>query len=473
MSERMAWSRRDFLRQAGGAVGATALAGGVGALVEACGQSGSSPDQSSKVSVPGPSDASGTLRVWGFNGTDPLNVTAKSRFDAFRARFRNVSVQLTPGGVDRQRFLSAVAAGSPPDLLYVSRPDITSYAARGALLDLGPYVRAARMDTQQYRHTAVREVTVSGRLYGVPELANVVVAYVNNRAVREAGLSPSNVDLSDWEKMADLNRRLTRTAGGQLQRVGYDPRLPELAPLWAAANGGAILSGDGKKAVMDSKQTVEAVRYGVGLRQAIGGQQVYQAFAQAWDTFGARNPIVSDQVGVVLLEQSLLTSLGRVSPDADFTVLPFVAHRNGRQRVTFMSGNGWAIPKGATSPGLAMAMAKFITDPDTWVLSARANVATFGPPRVYAGTCTGNRLADERIFKDVYRPSGKQAFDEAVRIVLDIKEHAVTLPGSRAAGDVTDAMTEGVNAALLGRQDTAAAMKAANQRARQALSRAG
>lgn len=463
-------SRRDFLVRTGGALGAASLAGGLGTLLDACGQSGAPSGQQASVSVPGPADARGGLKVWGFSGTDPLNVTAKSRYDAFRAKFPNVSVELTPGGVDRQKFLSAAAAGSPPDLLYVGRPDITSYATRGALLDLGPYVSAARLDTGQYRKTALAEVTVGGRLYGIPEFTNVVVAYVNNRALREAGLTASDIDLSDWERMADVNRKLTKAAGGQLQRAGYDPKLPEFTPLWAAADGGAILSPDGKRAVMDSKQTVEAVRYGVGLRQAMGGQQSYLAFSQAWDTFGARNQIVMDQVGVILFEQFFMTSLGKVTPDADFTVLPFVGHRSGRQHVTFMSGNGWAVPKGASNPGVAMAMARFLTEPDTWVLSARANVATFTPPRVYAGTYTGNKVADERIFKEVYQPSGRRSFDDGVKVVLDVQDHAVTLPPSPAGKEVTDAMTDGVNAALLGRQDVDGAMKAANQRAQQALS---
>jgi multiple sugar transport system substrate-binding protein len=283
------------------------------------------------VNVPSVSDARGTLKVWGFSGADPLNVSAKSRFDAFKAKFPNVSVELTPGGVDRQKFVSAAAAGGSPDLLYVGRPEIVFYATRNSLLALDPYVRAAKLDMSQFRKTAVTEVTVGGKLYGVPEFANVVVAYVNNRALREAGVTLSEIDFSDWERMANVNRKLTK-ASGQLQRVGYDPRLPEFTPLWAAANGGAILTRDGTKAVMDSRQTVDAVKYGISLRQAAGGEQAYAAFAQAWDPFSAKNMIVQDQVGIVLFEQVFLTSMGKLTPDADFTVIPFLTHDHVHER---------------------------------------------------------------------------------------------------------------------------------------------
>src|SRR5712664_3793901 len=135
-------SRRDFLRQTGGVLG-VAAGGRLLALLEACGQSPRTPPRRPSVSVPSPPDARGTLKVWGFNGTDPLNVTAKSRFDAFKSSFPNVSVELTPGAVDPQRFISAAATGSPPDLLYVGRPEITSYATRSALQVLDPYVEGA------------------------------------------------------------------------------------------------------------------------------------------------------------------------------------------------------------------------------------------------------------------------------------------------------------------------------------------
>jgi multiple sugar transport system substrate-binding protein len=124
---------------------------------------------------------------------------------------------------------------------------------------------------------------------------------------------------------------------------------------------------------------------------------------------------------------------------------------------------------GCKEPGLAMAMARFMTDPDTWTLSARANAGAFAPPGVYAGTYTGNRIADRRIMTEVYKPTGKKSFDEAVRVILEVADHAVTLPPSNAGKQVMEAMTRGVNAALLGPQDPESAMKSAAREAQLAL----
>jgi multiple sugar transport system substrate-binding protein len=46
----------------------------------------------------------------------------------------------------------------------------------------------------QYRPAAVKQVTVDGKVYGIPEFYSVRVLMINNKAVKEAGLSPSDVD---------------------------------------------------------------------------------------------------------------------------------------------------------------------------------------------------------------------------------------------------------------------------------------
>jgi multiple sugar transport system substrate-binding protein len=73
-----------------------------------------------------------------------------------------VQVKVTEGGFDEQQFLSAVASGAPPDLVYVDREIIGTYAARGAIQPLDECVSAAQIDMGQYRPAAVQQVTVNG-----------------------------------------------------------------------------------------------------------------------------------------------------------------------------------------------------------------------------------------------------------------------------------------------------------------------
>jgi multiple sugar transport system substrate-binding protein len=76
---------------------------------------------------------SGTLSTFGFSLQDEI---ATTRVDTFKKAYPQVQVKVTEGGFDEQQFLSAVASGAPPDLVYVDREIIGTYAARGAIQPL-------------------------------------------------------------------------------------------------------------------------------------------------------------------------------------------------------------------------------------------------------------------------------------------------------------------------------------------------
>jgi ABC-type glycerol-3-phosphate transport system substrate-binding protein len=73
-------------------------------------------------------EISGTLSTFGFSLPDEI---ATTRVDTFKKAYPKVQVKITEGGFDEQQFLSAVASGNPPDLVYLDREIIGTYAARG------------------------------------------------------------------------------------------------------------------------------------------------------------------------------------------------------------------------------------------------------------------------------------------------------------------------------------------------------
>src|SRR5690242_4784672 len=76
---------------------------------------------------------SGTLNVMGFSGEDEV---AQSRIAAYKAAYPGVTVKNNKGDFDAQQFLTAVSSGNPPDLVYMARNLIGTYAAKGAVQPL-------------------------------------------------------------------------------------------------------------------------------------------------------------------------------------------------------------------------------------------------------------------------------------------------------------------------------------------------
>jgi multiple sugar transport system substrate-binding protein len=432
-----------------------------------CGGVGGGDDEQPQAGGSG-GTVSGTLSTFGFSLQDEI---ATVRVDTFKKANPQVQVKVTEGGFDEQQFLSAVASGSPPDLVYVDREIIGTYAARGAIQPLDDCVSSAQIDMGQYRPAAVQQVTVDGKVYGIPEFYSVRVMMINNKAVRDAGLSPADLDTSDWSKLAGLARQLTRTSGGKLQRIGFDPKIPEFLPMWVRANGGALLSDDGRTAQLNDPKVVEALTTTAAIVQANGGWNRLKGLRDSFDFFGAKNQFARDQLGAFPMEDWYLNVLAESSPQVDISVTPF-KDRQGNP-LTFATGSAWAIPKGAKNPDAACRFAKTMTEASTWVAAARARAEARAKENLpYTGTYSGNKVADEQIFGEVYKPSGEAKFDEAVQAVLQVQDVAFATPPSPAAAEFQKAWQDAVNRVLTGELEPAAALERAQGEAQAALDKA-
>jgi multiple sugar transport system substrate-binding protein len=409
--------------------------------------------------------ASGALSTMGFGLGDEI---AKTRVDTFKHAYPDVQLTVTEGDFDEQQFLSAVASGSPPDLVYMTRDIIGTYAARGAIQPLTECVSKAGIDMSNFRDSAVQQVTLDGSVYAIPEFFDTRVLIVNNKAVAAAGLTPDQVSTADWDALADVNRKLTDASGGKLSRIGFDPKLPEFLPLWAKANGADLLSADGRTAQLDDPKVVEALTYALGLIKDEGGWPTMKAFRDTWDFFGAKNQFAQDQLGAFPIEEWYISTLASNSPDVDITVKPF-QDRQGNP-MTFSGGNAWAMPTGAKNPDAACAFMATMTATPTWIAAANARAdARAAANKPFTGVFTANKAADEQIFSTIVKPTGTSAFDEGTKTVLDVQDKSFVIPTSRAGAEFQKAWMDAVNRALNGQQSPEDALKQAQQDAQSAL----
>ncbi|MCE7000257.1 extracellular solute-binding protein [Saccharothrix sp. S26] len=410
------------------------------------------------------SDDSGALVTMGFGLPDEH---ATARVAVFRAANPGVDLRISEGAFDEQQFLSAVAAGDPPDLVYAERRKLGGYAARGAVQSLDACVREHGVDLGRFREAALRQVTYEGRVYGLPEFSSVRLMIVNNPVVRAAGLDPAALSTSDWAGMGALADRLKKVDDGRVERIGFDPKVPEFLPLWAKANGAELIGPDAR---LDDPRVVEAVRHTTDLVARQGGWASFKASRDTFDQFGANNQYVTGQLAAMPMDSWYINTLATNSPDADVTIMPFT-DREGRV-LTESGGQAWAIPKGARHPDLACRFLVTMTDTQTWVTAATARRdALTKAGRPYGGTFTADRVADERIFREVFDPKGNPILERGVPVVLSLQDEAFALPPSPAASELVRAWEGAVNRVLVGQQSPREAMAQAQREAERALKR--
>ncbi|TDC36100.1 extracellular solute-binding protein [Micromonospora sp. 15K316] len=442
-------------------LGAAALAGVLALAAGGCGGVGGGDDA-------GGTATSGTLSTMGFGLSDEI---ATSRVDAFKRDHPDVDLKITEGAFDEQQFLSAVASGNPPDLVYMDRKLIGTYATRGSIQPLTDCLDEQGIDMGQYRQAARDQVTLDGTVYGIPEFSQVRVLYLNEGLLKQAGMTADEVNLADWSGLPRLNAKLAKVPGGKLTRIGIDPKIPEFLPMWAKANGADLISPDGRTAKLDDPKVVEALSTGLKLIQDQGGFGRFKSFRDTFDFFGAQNPLTKNQIVAWPMEEWFLNQAAKNSPKAELAVKPFV-DRQGKP-LTMSSGQAWVITKGAKNPDAACAFVKQMTATDTWFAAAKARAdARKAAGQPFTGVWTGNLAADRKIFDELYRPTGNKRFDDAVETVRKVQDIAFAMPASPAGAEFDKAWYDAVNRVLAGQAQPAEALARAQQEATAALDKA-
>jgi multiple sugar transport system substrate-binding protein len=438
------------------------LAGAV--LLAGCAK-GTGDQSGASASYSPDSQLSGQLTVMGFGATDEIATTRLDR--AKDALGKDVKVKLIEGDLDIQQFLSSIASGKPPEIIYADRNQIGSFASRGAIIPLTDCIKGEGIDTSAFRESGLDQVTFADEVYGIPEFNVVQIIQANADLLRQEGLTTEDVNGSDWDAVTAANKKLTRTEDGKLKVIGFDSKLPEFLPLWAKANGADLISDDGRTAQLDDPAVVQALEFAVGIYDDQGGFSKVKAYRDSADFFGEGNQFASGTLGAMPMEQWYVNVLNDVSPDAPMA-FDTVRDLNG-QPLAWASGSAWAIPRGSDNPEAACRFAKAMTETDSWVAAAEERIRLRKKDGgMFTGVLTGNRVADEKI-RAMVQPSGDQKWDDAVAATYEANDHAFSMPANPAGEEFESAWQDAVNRVLNGQQEPAEAMAQAQEEAQQAL----
>jgi multiple sugar transport system substrate-binding protein len=433
-----------------------------------------------------PPSLSGTLQIGAKYGCKPAPCTpsgegvadeiAYTRYNVFAKQYPDLTLNFTEKDFDAQTFLTAVAAHNPPDVVRMDRGIIGTYVAEGALDPIDECISKFGIDMSQYRKPAVDSLTVDGKVYGVPEFYDSRIILVNESVLQDAGLTDADIDTSNWDKLAETNKKLLKTDNGKVTRIGFDPKLPEFLPLWAKANGASIISDDGKTAQLNDPKVVEALQYAVSLITAHGTGPDFFDFRGngpgGVDFFGPNNQFKADTLGAMPMEEWYLNVLANNTPDEKVGFVPF-KDRQGND-ISFSGGSAWVIPAEAKNKDAACEFMRVITLPETWYAAAKVRAdKRKADGEAFTGVYTANTVADQKIFSDLVTKETAGAYYDGVQLVLQTADVAFSLPPNPAAEEFQTIWQNAVNDVINKGTDPNQALTQANQDAQDAIDSAG
>jgi multiple sugar transport system substrate-binding protein len=433
-------------------------------VLAACGSSGGS--NSGNVSFT--KNPSGTLKAWGFNSPDEV---ATSRLDYAKKQLSKVKIKMDETSFDAQKFTTRVASGNVPDVVQMDADMVATYAAQKLIIPLDKCFSTHGVDPKTAYYPSVDgDITYQGHIWAVPQFYQPPAIILNKRVMQEAGVTPAQINTSKPSELVAAAKKMYKSSGGKPTRIGFDPVASGYPALWILAYGGQLIDSNGKP-TLDDPANVKGLQVLKQITDAQGGYAKLKSFTDTFDTFGAKNQYVKDQVGAQVNAQWYVNVLTPYVKKVDIAAVPF--YNSQGQPFTVSSGTAFVIPAGAKNKDAACAWAIDLTGLPAWKAAGAARASTIAktPGAMNTGLFTGSPAADKDIRSTYVKPSGNSGFDQTIDTYYQIVGAGKSFGASPAGQQINTELQNVIASVLLGQKQPMAALKDAQKSALQAYNK--
>lgn len=428
-------TRRQALRQAAG--------GGIGIVVAgvltACAQQASATSSATTARSPGKVPLK--LTVWG--GTNITGLKAQAALWTKQNPTMPLTASPQPSGVtgstELQKFLTAEAAGTAADVVYIDRFQLASLAFRGALSPIDHYVNVDKYDLKRFYPEILKEAYgVDKKLYGLPNSTDDRIMFWNKDAFTSAGLDPTKGPVT-YADLKEYCLRLTKSKNGKLTQLGWNYNLPGVGVLYQFGweYGGHFLADNGRKSTMNSPQVIEGVQAILNIVDAMGGAKEIAAFTASFQTKTNDPFITGQQVMVYGFE---LGTIAQYKPHMSFGYGMFPVPKAGQKPMTFSGGFAWTTPAKSKHPDASWQVMRALVSKESIIASQEAQQAfNTKAGQGYSVQWSGQPALDKTLIAKF--KTGIAAVDTAEQYALKAMQYTRVRPISPAAQEAWDQLT--------------------------------
>jgi multiple sugar transport system substrate-binding protein len=354
--------------------------------------------------------------------------------EKYKSQGLSVKIVEFPASADEQRNQFVQRQEAKSGDCDVFRSDViwtAEFASQGWLYDLGPY-----METQKDRFfdSSLETATYDGKIWGVPSYTNAALLYYRTDKVDEAPTT--------WQQ---VYQEAQGKGGIVFQGAAYEGLTCDWLEL-AYSNGGEVLSEDGKKAVIDSPENVQAtqlmadaVKNGAAPKGVVNYMEPESL--TAWQT--GKPAFMRNWPYAYGLSQDTARLKGKFK----VSTLP---EMEGKQSVSILGGGNSVISVYSDNPGGALAVVDFLATQD-WQTTLTAKFSQASP------------------LKATWEQPEVQKAIPFYAELRDAIENARARPVSPVYPQISQAIYKNVNKAITGQTSAEDAMKSAQEDIEKAL----
>jgi multiple sugar transport system substrate-binding protein len=302
-------------------------------------------------SKPGSNNSSATkekvnITFWHNWSTGPAGDSIKKAVEEFNSSQNNIVVKplyvATDGGDSiTSKLLTAVAGGTPPEVMLASRYGIAEYM--DALTPLNNLAKKDKIDGSLFYPWAWNEANYDGTLLGLPYDGTARLLFYNKDQFTEAGLDPNNPPKTIDELTNDA-LKLTKKDGTKITRFGFIPWYGEgYVYTWGWAFGGSFYDTQSGKVTANDPKIVDALTWMTNLGKQLGAKNV-SSFVSSAGT-NANDPFISGQLSMEITGNWTIQSINEYNPKLNYGIAN-IPSPDGTNNQTYVGGRALIIPKG-------------------------------------------------------------------------------------------------------------------------------
>jgi N,N'-diacetylchitobiose transport system substrate-binding protein len=307
-------------------------------------------------------DAGGdrTLSVWIMEGTNP---DARPFFDELSTAFRNqtgatLDVQYVPWASAHDKFVTAIAGGTTPDVAEVGTTWTGEFGDAGALADLTARVQQAGLSDGLV--TGLTEAgTVGDALYGMPWYAGVRSIVYRTDVFTEAGVTPPTT----WDELAAAGAKIKAARPDMVPfPVAGDNEYGVYPFIWGAGGEIATQNGGNWTSALDTPQARQGIQFYADLALKHG---LSTPAAATWKETDLQDAFAKGQAAMIISGSWTPKAILEAAPELQGKIGAFpIPGPTGGLAPSFLGGSHLSIFEASPNQDLAWQLVQLMSTGD-------------------------------------------------------------------------------------------------------------
>jgi multiple sugar transport system substrate-binding protein len=300
--------------------------------------------------------------MWAFPLTSDDTVLFQPMQEAFTEANPNieVTVQIEAWNGRENKMVAAIAAGNPPNAVYLNPDFYPKFVAGEEVVALDEFLEGGFRD--DFLEGALSAVTYENKTYGLPILTSAYTQAFHRDLIEAAGITDLPTDWVTFRAAVEAVHDPDNGIWGARYDLNRPSTVTTFVPFLRMA-GGEQFTEDGSDIAFDSEAGLEALDYLVGFYR--------DELVQQSNINGGGLPFSSGQIGFLIqtenntLKQTLLDS-----PDMNVGVTPVLTNK---VQVNFGTVGSYAVFTQSQNHAEAAQWLAFLTNPENTLTILKAS----------------------------------------------------------------------------------------------------